>query len=276
MAPKIIFIIPFRARSSELVHFSIYYRYLMEDWKNEDWEMYFSHQLDKRPFNRGGTKNIGFIAMKNLYPNDYKNITFVFHDIDTIPVIKNQFNYLTTKGTIKHFYGFKFALGGIVSITGEDFEKLGGFPNYWDWGLEDNDLQHRALFHNIIIDRSTMVPYGNPQILQINNRHSRNISAEKVWRAGPKNKEGFYSIKNLEYNIDYEHNMINISNFTTDINPANDHYYSQKLDGNIKADPRFRPKNAVNSIQSLTKVGVAFNNNRQNGFRSGVIFSLGF
>ena len=37
--------------------------------------------------------------MKNKYPNDYKNITFVFNDIDTTPVEKNKFNYETQIGT---------------------------------------------------------------------------------------------------------------------------------------------------------------------------------
>ena len=275
MAPKVIFIIPYRARASEMIHFTVYYRYLMQDWKKEDWAMYFSHQLDSRPFNRGGTKNIGFIAMRDLYPNDYKNITFVFHDIDTLPVVKNQFNYLTTTGTIKHFYGFDFALGGIISITGSDFEKLGGFPNYWDWGLEDNDLQHRAIQHGIHMDRTQMVPFQDKRILQINNRHSRNISAEKIWRAGPNNREGWHTIQNLKYTVDHDNNMINITSFTTGIDPARDHYYSQKLDGRIRADPRFRPADAINSVSQLKGVGVNFNNTRRRT-KTGVNFSLGF
>ena len=48
-------------------------------------------------FNRGATKNIGFLAMK--YPDTYKQITFVFNDVDTIPNKKNLFNYKTRKGT---------------------------------------------------------------------------------------------------------------------------------------------------------------------------------
>jgi hypothetical protein len=42
---------------------------------------------------------------------------------------KNLINYATTVGNIKHFYGFTFTLGGIVSITGEDFEKMNGYLN---------------------------------------------------------------------------------------------------------------------------------------------------
>jgi hypothetical protein len=55
--------------------------FLLEDENPGDYEIYFSHQVDNRPFNRGATKNIGFLAMKKKYPTDYLNIDFIFKSI---------------------------------------------------------------------------------------------------------------------------------------------------------------------------------------------------
>ena len=124
MSPKIVFIIPYRNRENDKIHFEVYIKYLLEDFNKDDYEIYYSHQNDSRAFNRGAVKNIGFIAMRDKYPDDYKNIVFVFNDIDILPIRKDLLNYYTTKGVVKHFYGFNYALGGIFSITGYDFEKI--------------------------------------------------------------------------------------------------------------------------------------------------------
>jgi hypothetical protein len=118
--PTRVFIVPYRNRPEQKFFFSQYMNFLLEN--TNDYEIYFSHQCDERSFNRGAVKNVGFLAMKEKYPNDYKDITFIFHDVDTVP-FHRIFDYQTTKGVVKHYYGFDHSLGGIVVIQGEDFEK---------------------------------------------------------------------------------------------------------------------------------------------------------
>ena len=84
--PKRVFIVPYRNRVQHKFFFSKYMSFILED--KDDYEIYFSHQCDARTFNRGAIKNIGFIAIKNKYPEHYKDITFIFNDVDTIPFYK--------------------------------------------------------------------------------------------------------------------------------------------------------------------------------------------
>ena len=95
--------------------FTVYMKFLLEDMPTEKYRIYFVHQCDNRPFNRGAMKNIGFLAIRNMYPNEYKNITLVFHDVDNLPYTKGILNYDTRPGAVKHFFGYSFSLGGIVS-----------------------------------------------------------------------------------------------------------------------------------------------------------------
>jgi len=213
--PSKVFIVPYRNREEQKFFFSKYMSYIMEDFI--DYEIYFSHQTDNRSFNRGATKNIGFLAIKDKYPDDYKNITFIFNDVDTIPFTK-IFNYETSIGVVKHYYGFKYTLGGIVVIKGADFEEINGYPNYWGWGSEDSCLQKRCEKANIVIDRSNFFPIGSPQILHLFDGISRIINKKDSIREKNDNGiDGTSSIYRLQYNIDAtstnpKDNLYNVDN----------------------------------------------------------------
>lgn len=252
--PKFVFIIPYRNREPQLNHFKYYMKYILEDVPEDEYEIYYVKQCDNRPFNRGAIKNIGFIAIKEKYPFNYKDITFVFNDIDTLPAYKNLLNYITSKGTIKHFFGYTFALGGIVSITGYDFEKIGGYPNYWGWGMEDNDLQHRAIKSSIIIDRTNFYNIGDSNIINIKDNKKKVCSNQQIWRAGPKNTEGYNDIEKLRYNL--EKDFINVIYFKTKINETNDTYCEKDSFLKCNAETKYKPIDSINTESELKKYGV--------------------
>lgn len=199
MIPKIIFIVPYKNRMEHKYFFSQYLSHVLQE---KNYEIYFSNQLDERPFNRGASKNIGFLAMKQKYPEEYKNISFVFHDIDIVP-FQHIFDYQTTEGIVKHYYGFEYALGGIVSILGKDFEKINGYPNYWGWGMEDTILQKRCNQHNLTIDRTHFYPIGSPAILQLFDGVSRIINKKETKKYSYDNgTDGLTNIFKIQYLID--------------------------------------------------------------------------
>jgi hypothetical protein len=209
---------------------------------DEDYEIYFTHQCDARTFNRGAIKDIGFMAVKNKYPRHYKDITFIFNDVDTIPFTK-IFDYETSHGVVKHYYGFKYALGGIVVMKGADFEKTNGFPCFWGWGMEDNALQKRCDAVGLKIDRSVFYNIGSPEILQLFDGISRIISKKDPWRGENDNGvDGLRTISELKYddksenpndNIFTVHNnkimFINVLTFITHIPFGSEEYYNYDL-----------------------------------------------
>lgn len=255
--PKIIFIVPYRNREQERQHFSIYMDYIMQDYK-DTYKIYYSHQNDNRPFNRGATKNIGFLIIKKMYPDDYKNITFVFNDLDTIPYKKNLIDYDTEINTVKHFYGFTYALGGIVSIKGEDFEKCNGFPNNWGWGLEDNELNNRVIKNNIKIDRSNFFEINSPKIIHIKDSPIRLVTAQEVKNYSRKNLlDNLNTITNINHNIENFNNnnkfntnefIININYFKTLYDNQSKMYYEKDISKGAKlySNPRFDSKIKLN------------------------------
>jgi hypothetical protein len=201
--PKIVFIVPYRDRSNNLNVFRVMMTHLLEDYDPSSYEIFFAHQDDVRPFNRGGIKNVGFMAVRDKYPNAYRDITFVFNDVDTVPSVKGLINYETTRGVIKHFYGVQFALGGIFSITGHDFELINGFPCYWSWGYEDNVLNNRALSKGLTIDRSTLFRIGDTAILQTVDSYVKAINRRhKEMMRNDDGSDGISSITDVQYKFD--------------------------------------------------------------------------
>ena len=250
--PKIIFIVPYRDREKHYNMFSTHMKsYLEKHYANEPrlssrdeasrrstaetqedsgagncidfilsevethaiCKILYVHQTDARGFNRGAMKNIGFLVVKDMYPNDYMNITLVFNDIDTMPSRDVVLDYETTTGKIKHFYGFNYTLGGIVSVNAYDFEKLNGFPNFWAWGYEDNLFQMRAENANIVIDRSTFFKIQDPRIVHLCDTPIREINRTEFDRFLARTTEGISSLYNLTYKMHNDTGFVDVLSF---------------------------------------------------------------
>ena len=118
--------------------------------QNIDFQIYIIHQVDDKLFNRGATKNIGAkIAFEEGC--DY----IVWHDIDMIPEEDGGADYSYPTEAPRHIatqisqmnYQLKYHeyFGGAVLFTKEQVEATNGYSNeYWDWGMEDDDLFWRC------------------------------------------------------------------------------------------------------------------------------------
>jgi len=240
--PKRVFVVPYRDRIQQKFFFCKQMDFILEG--QTDYEILFVHQCDARNFNRGAMKNIGFLAIKEKYPDSYKDISFIFNDVDTLPFHK-LFDYETTEGVVKHYYGFETALGGIVVVKGSDFELMNGYPNYWGWGMEDACLQKRCLAYGLKIDRSNFYTIGSPEILQLFDGVSRLVSRRDPQRMKTDNgQDGLRTIHKLLFTLDSESLnpadnkyvlendkifVVNVSSFMTMVRFEADQYHEYDL-----------------------------------------------
>ena len=207
----IIFIVPYRSREGELCIFLNHMKYLLEDISCNDYCIYIIHQDDTRPFNRGAMKNIGFLMAKNEYPTTYKEIDYIFHDLDNLIAIKNSVEFTTKENEINHIFGnYKTTnLGGIFVIKGGDYEKVNGFPNFWGWGYEDNCFGLRVLEKEIKIIRKHF-NYYDKRVVHLNNSpkglqiKTANVENRYLFLQRHKKKQsicdGIHTIKDLVTN----------------------------------------------------------------------------
>ena len=230
--PSIIFIVPYRNREEQLQNFANHMKIILEDYPPNSYRIIYIHQNDVRSFNRGAMKNIGFLYVKETYPNDYKNITLVFNDVDTMPRTKGLMDYQTSLGIVKHFYGYQFSLGGIVSIKAVDFELLNGFPNYWAWGYEDNMFQRRVLLKNMRINRSQFYPIINENIIHLKDGVERMVNRQEFDKymneiVNKQNIDGIYTMRDIRYEYDKSNQFVHVHSFTPIYpeNPALNRYY---------------------------------------------------
>jgi hypothetical protein len=123
-----------------------------------DFQMYFCNQVDDKLFNRGATKNI---AAEWAFKEGCDYI--VWHDIDMIPEEGGGADYSYPEEAPRHIatqisqmnYQLKYHeyFGGAVLFTKEQVDKTNGYSNnYWDWGMEDDDLFWRCKLEGLSND----------------------------------------------------------------------------------------------------------------------------
>jgi hypothetical protein len=114
---------------------------------------YVGHQVDDKLFNRGAMKNI---AAKIAFEDGCDYIAW--HDVDMLPQEDADYGYPENNPThiatklSKYNYGLGYDqyFGGVVLFTKEQVEATNGYSNdYWDWGMEDDDLFWRCYFEGM-------------------------------------------------------------------------------------------------------------------------------
>lgn len=147
--------VPYRNREEHLKTFIPEVTKYLES-RGIDFCMYFCNQADDKLFNRGATKNI---AAKFAFEDGCDYI--VWHDIDMIPEEGGGADYSYPTEHPVHIatnisqMGYKLKyfeyFGGAVLFTKDQVEKTNGYSNeYWDWGMEDDDLFWRCYLEGLV------------------------------------------------------------------------------------------------------------------------------
>jgi len=141
--------VPYRNREEHMNIFVPHVTKFLED-RGIEHTIYLAHQCDDKLFNRGLMKNI---AAKHAFDDGCDYI--VWHDIDMVPEDESC-DYSFPNDNPQHIavrisqsdYQLKYEeyFGGAVLFSKEQVERTNGYSNdYWDWGMEDDDLFWRCV-----------------------------------------------------------------------------------------------------------------------------------
>ena len=162
MAHKLGVCVPYRNREEHMNKFVPHISQFLTN-RGIDHIVYIAHQCDEKLFNRGLMKNI---AAKHAFEDGCDYI--VWHDIDMVPE-DDSCDYSYPEENPQHIavrisqsdYNLKYQeyFGGAVVFTKEQVEATNGYSNeYWDWGMEDDDLFWRCIQEGMV-DRQNL-SYG--------------------------------------------------------------------------------------------------------------------
>jgi hypothetical protein len=147
--------VPYRNREAHLKEFVPRIGKFLEE-RGIDYCMYFGHQTDDKLFNRGAMKNI---AAEQAFKDGCDYI--VWHDIDMVPEEGCDYSYPTEKprhiatqiSQMNYELKYEEYFGGAILFSKEQVMKTNGYSNdYWDWGMEDDDLFWRCVLEGYADD----------------------------------------------------------------------------------------------------------------------------
>jgi hypothetical protein len=129
-------------------------------------------------------------------------------------------DYSLKPNEIKHYYGFKFCLCSLFAIRGSDFERINGFPSFWNWGWEDTVIYDRAVAAKMYINRTQYYDYGDSSILQLVDGIKKEIPL-KIETLYKKKVilDGLSTLKNVVY---VKNELLDITSFDCGFNPYDD------------------------------------------------------
>lgn len=178
MAHKLGVCVPYRNREE---HMNVFVPHVSNflDKMGIEHTIYIAHQCDEFLFNRGLMKNI---AAKHAFDDGCDYI--VWHDIDMIPQDETC-DYSFPKNNPQHIavrisqsdYQLKYQeyFGGAVVFSKEQVMATNGYSNdYWDWGMEDDDLFWRCVKEGMVETKN--LPYQKNKKVGVFNGINSSIS----------------------------------------------------------------------------------------------------
>jgi hypothetical protein len=207
MGHKLGVCVPYRNREAHLHEFIPKVSKYLKD-QGIDFHMYFAHQTDDKLFNRGATKNI---AAKHAFEDGCDYI--VWHDIDMIPEEEGGCDYSYPTDAPRHIatqisqmdYQLKYHeyFGGAVLFTKEQVEATNGYSNnYWDWGMEDDDLFWRC-YKEGLTNNTYLAEVNDQIILKFNGKTSKvKIPYQERFRGITRTSHSISVLVNAEQQLD--------------------------------------------------------------------------
>lgn len=198
-------------------------------------DIYIVEQGDDLLFNIGKLKNIGFLHAQGRKKYDH----YIFSDIDTVPDHElmpfimhtpNSIMCLAHRGSRYDTSLNKPFLGSLISVPGDMFTKINGYPNnFFGWGGEDDSLIHRCVSSKIyafeipnvgsMIDLEEFSTAKNKTAKLKQNGLLAEARAEKLLHDMKHWQQN--GLNSIEYTVLDTHTDKNITTITVDLNVGN-------------------------------------------------------